>query len=274
MSFVQAIVLGIVQGLTEFLPVSSSAHLVLVPWLLGWSFDADAAFVFDVLVQLGTLAAVIAYFWGDLVRLVSAALRDALRRHPLDSPEARLAWMIVLATIPAALAGVLFKDVVEQAFGRPLAVGVFLLGTAALLAIAERLGHPGRALTSLRVPDAIWIGLAQALSLLPGISRSGATISAGLLRGFDRREAARFSFLMSIPVMLGAGLIAGVDLVRMPGLSALLPPIVIGALAAAVTGYLAIRWLLAFLVRRPLTVFAVYCALLGLGTVLLSLVRS
>jgi undecaprenyl-diphosphatase len=274
MSLLQAVLLGIVQGLTEFLPVSSSAHLVLVPWLLGWSFDPDAAFVFDVLVQLGTLAAVIVFFWKDLVALVTAAVRDAFRRQPLASPEARLAWLIVLATIPAAIAGVLFKGIVEQAFDSPLVVCICLLGTAAILFTADRLGRPVRALVSLRVPDAIWIGLAQVLSLLPGISRSGSTISAGILRGLDRREAARFSFLMSVPVMLGAGLIAGIDLARLPDLPAVLPPILIGALGAAITGYLAIRWLLAFLVRRPLTIFAIYCTIVGLGGILLALVRG
>ena len=274
MSLFQAVVLGIVQGLTEFVPVSSSAHLVLVPWLLGWRFDPQAAFVFDVLVQLGTLVAVILYFWNDLVTLARAVVRDVFRREPLASPESRLAWQIVLATVPAAVAGVLFKKVVAQAFDSPLLTSLCLLGTAALLLTAERFGRPTRGLTGLRFLDALWIGLAQVVSLLPGISRSGSTISAGMLRGLQRREAARFSFLMSIPVMLGAGLIAGLDLARLPGLSAAIVPIVVGALVAALTGYLAIRWLLAFLARRPLTVFAVYCAVVGLGGVLLALIRG
>jgi len=274
MSLFQAVVLGIVQGLTEFVPVSSSAHLVLVPWLLGWRFDPQAAFVFDVLVQLGTLVAVILYFWNDLVTLARSVVRDAFRREPLASPESRLAWQIVLATVPAAVAGVLFKKVVAQAFDSPLLTSLCLLGTAALLLAAERFGRPTSNLTGLRFLDALWIGLAQVISLLPGVSRSGSTISAGILRGLQRREAARFSFLMSIPVMLGAGLIAGIDLVRLPGLPAILPPIIVGSLAAALTGYLAIRWLLAFLARRPLTVFAAYCAFVGLGGVLLALLRG
>jgi undecaprenyl-diphosphatase len=274
MSLFQAVVLGIVQGLTEFVPVSSSAHLVLVPWLLGWQFDPQAAFVFDVLVQLGTLVAVILFFWNDLLTLARSVVRDVLRREPLASPESRLAWQIMLATIPAAVAGVLFKDLVAQAFNSPLHTSLYLLGTAALLLTAELFGRPRRDLTGLRFLDALWIGLAQVISLLPGISRSGSTIAAGMLRGLQRSQAARFSFIMSIPVMLGAGLIAGMDLARLPALPAMLPPIVVGALVATLTGYLAIRWLLAFLARRPLTVFAYYCAVVGISGIVLSLARG
>ncbi len=274
MNLLQACVLGIVQGLTEFLPISSSAHLVLVPWLLEWHFEPQAAFVFDVLVQDGTLLAVIAYFWRDLVGLARAALEGVLRRRPFDDPQARLAWLLLLASLPAAAAGLLFKDLVEAAFDSPAAVSSFLLITAALLLLGERYGRRLRELEALRPTDALWIGLAQALSLFPGISRSGATISAGLARGLGRPQAARFSFLMSIPVMIGAGAVALNDLADAPGLSSLLPALIAGTVAAAITGYLAIHWLLGYLVRRPLTLFAGYCAIVGLAGLALVLIRG
>ncbi len=212
MSLFQALVLGIVQGLTEYLPVSSSAHLVLVPWALGWEFDPDAAFAFDVLVQMGTLVAVIAYFWKDLVHMLRATLRALVHREAIQDPYVRLAGLIVLGTIPAVIAGVALKDIVEAAFGSPLATSGFLLVTAALLLAAERIGKRLRPLETATWRDAVWIGLAQALALFPGLSRSGATISAGLLRGFDRPGSARFSFLLSIPVMIGAGVLTLGDL--------------------------------------------------------------
>ncbi len=274
MSLLQALVLGVVQGATEFLPISSSAHLVLVPWLLGWQFEAQAAFVFDVLVQLGTLMAVVIYFARDLWRLLLAAANGLLGGRPWSDPDARLAWLVLLATVPAALAGVLAKDWVEATFSQPPLVGAFLLVTAAMLFLAERGERNGNSLASLTLRDALWIGLAQALSLFPGISRSGATIAAGRMRGLRRPDAARFAFWMAVPVMIGAGLVASADFASLPAARAWASPLFVGFLTAAVSGYLAIRWLLRFLARRPLTPFAIYCALLGLGTLLLSLVRQ
>jgi undecaprenyl-diphosphatase len=263
MSLLQAGLLGIVQGVTEFLPISSSAHLVLVPWALGWHFEPGQTFVFDVLVQAGTLTAVIAYFWSDLRTLFVAAVAGLLRRHPLGDPHARLAWLLVVASLPAALLGVLIKDTVEATFSSPMAVSGFLLGTAALLVLSERARKQDRQMASLSVAEAVWVGLAQALALFPGISRSGATIAAGLSCGLQRREAARFSFLMSIPVMLGASLVAAGDLIQTTNTGSQMPALAVGFLAAAVTGYLSIRWLLGYLTRRPLTVFALYCLALG-----------
>lgn len=274
MTPLQAFVLGVVQGLTEFLPVSSSAHLVLVPWLLGWTFAPGPAFVFDVLVQLGTLAAVVAYYARDLVGMARAALRGLLTGRPFDDPQARLAWLLLAASLPAALAGVLLKSQVEQAFGSPRAVGAFLLCTAGLLLASERLGRRARAAVSLRLADALWIGAAQALSLFPGVSRSGATIAGGLTRGLTRPEAARFSFLMAVPVMLGAGALTALDLLAAPDALAQIPPLAIGFLTAAVVGYLAIHWLLSYLARRPLTGFAVYCLIVGAGALLLGALRG
>jgi undecaprenyl-diphosphatase len=274
MTWLQAIVLGIVQGLTEFLPISSSAHLVLVPWLMGWTFEADAAFVFNILVQLGTLVSVILYFRRDLLAIARAMWEGALRRQPLNEPASRLGWMILLASVPAGLAGILLKDLVEQAFASPLAVCVFLLINAGLMIGAERLARPERNLEAVNASDALAIGAAQILALFPGISRSGSTISAGIVRRLLRPEAARFSFLMSIPVMVGAGMIATLDLVRSPSAVQQIGPILAGFTSAAIVGYLAIRWLLGFLARNSLKPFAIYCAALGLAGILLFVVRG
>ena len=264
MTLLQSILLGIIQGLTEFLPISSSGHLVIVPYLLGWEIPADQAFVFDVLVQVATLAAVIVYFWADLVSILRAFLSGLWRRRPFDDPQARLGWIILLATLPAGIAGLLLKDAVEQAFASPAATAAFLLITAVLLLVAERLGRRNRKVEQLTWLDALWIGLAQALSIFPGLSRSGATITGGMTRHLERPAAARFSFLLSIPIMLAAGLLAGLDLVKMPDVGALLPTFIPGFIAAAVVGYLSIRWLLSYLSRRPLYLFSIYCLLAGL----------
>jgi undecaprenyl-diphosphatase len=274
MTILQAVVLGLVQGATEFLPVSSSAHLVLVPWLLGWEFEPRAAFAFDVLVQLGTLAAVIAYFWRDLWTLAHALVTGLVRRRPLEDAHARLAWLLVAGTVPAAVFGILLKDMVQEAFANPLMVSVFLLVTAGLLLLSERAARRERDLTSLRLPDALWIGLAQAIALFPGISRSGSTIAGGLWRGLQRPQAARFSFLLAIPAMIGAGVVALDDLLAAPAGLEMLPALTAGFLAAAGVGFAAIRWLLGYLAKRPLTPFAVYCALIAVGGVILSVARA
>jgi undecaprenyl-diphosphatase len=274
MTFLQAILLGIVQGLTEFLPISSSAHLVLTPFLLNWELDSSFVFAFDVLVQLGTLAAVIAYFWADLIAILRAWIAGLLSRQPFLDEKARLGWILILSTIPAILLGLLIKDLVEQAFISPSATGIFLLGTAVLLAIAEHIGHQQRELGTINWKDSLWIGFFQALSLFPGISRSGATITGGMIRNLDRVSAARFSFLMSIPVMLAAGVYTSLDLLTIPHFFTMIPAISIGFIAAAITGYLSIRWLLSFLVSRTLYPFAIYCALVGSLSLLVYFLRG
>lgn len=263
MSIWQAIVLGFVQGVTEFLPISSSGHLVLVPHFLGWEFSQQAVFVFDVLVQWGTLLAVIIYFWQDLINIIMAFLRGIIDRKPFATHDARMGWNLILATIPAVVLGFLLKDTVEAAFSNPRITGVFLLVTAAILVIAEVAGKRQRSLEQLTWIDALWIGFAQVLALFPGVSRSGSTIAGGMTRNLDRPAAARFSFLMSIPVMLGAGSLALVDLFQTPSLSSLIPPLLVGFFVALVSGYIAIRWLLTYLTRHSLYVFAIYCTLIG-----------
>jgi undecaprenyl-diphosphatase len=273
MTIFQSILLGIIQGITEFLPVSSSAHLALTPYLLGWQIPEHEAFLFDVLVQVATLAAVIAYYRRDLTAILSALIRGLLQRKPFAEAEARLGWLIVLGTIPAGLAGIALQDHVEAAFHSPAATAGFLLLTAGLLLAAERLGNRGKGLEALTWQDALWIGFFQAAAIFPGVSRSGATITGGMTRNLQRPAAARFSFLLSIPIMLAAGLLAGGDLAQSPDLGRLLPVFLPGFLASAVTGYLAIRWLIGYLTTHSLKAFSIYCAALALFTLVAGALR-
>jgi undecaprenyl-diphosphatase len=217
--------------------------------------------------------AVILYFWKDLWAIGKAFLLGLLHRQPFTEPQARLGWYLILATIPAGLLGILIKDQVEAAFASPLMTGVFLLVTAGLLLLAERTGKRTRTLDVMTWKDALWIGAAQAAAIFPGISRSGATITGGMLRDLERAGAARFSFLMTIPVMLAAGGLALTDLAEMPEMSAQLPTLALGFITAGVVGYLSIHWLLGYLKQRSLLGFSVYCTLVGVVTILFSLLR-
>jgi undecaprenyl-diphosphatase len=269
---IRAIVMGIVQGLTEFIPVSSSAHLALVPWLLGWE---PAGFLFDLMLHWGTLLAVAVVFWRDFLDLIGAWFRSIGRRS-LAEPMGRVAWFIILGSIPAVVLGFFFKDFVEGLFLNPLAIGFFLLITAALLALAEiltaNLRNP-RSLERMNWGDALAIGFAQALALAPGISRSGSTIATGLARGLRREEAARFSFLLGTPVIFGAGLLALVDALQTDAGQVVgnWLPLLAGFVAAAVAGVLAIRFLLRYLRNHTLYVFSIYCLVLGVTTIVLSM---
>jgi undecaprenyl-diphosphatase len=271
MTWWQAVILGIIQGMTEFLPVSSSGHLVIMPYLFGWHINDP--FVFDVLVQDATLIAVIIYFWKDLWSMALAFLKGLAQRKPFADPHSRLAWLLILASIPAGLFGLLVKDMIEAAFSNPLGVAGFMLVTAALLIVAERVGRREKRMDSISWIDALVIGGFQAISVFPGISRSGATITGGMLRHLDRPAAARFSFLMSVPVMLGAGLLATKDLLETPNWTARLPAYLPGFAVAAIVGYISIRWLIGYLTRHPLTVFAYYCIGMALLTFAVSFLR-
>ncbi|GBD08638.1 Undecaprenyl-diphosphatase [Candidatus Thermoflexus japonica] len=274
MTWFQALVLGIVQGLTEYLPVSSSAHLVLVPWLLGWRNDERLVFPFDVLVQWGTLVPVLIYFHRDLWAILAGGWEGIRRGSPFATPEGRLGGWILLATLPAAVLGMLFKKPIEAVFLQPVLTGVLLFGTAGLLWLGEHFGRGERDLGRMTARDALVIGFAQALALLPGISRSGSTIAAGLGRGFLRPEAARFSFLLSIPALLGAGLVALRDLYTVGVPPEALIPILIGFFSSALSGYFAIWGLMRMVRRRSLRPFAVYCAGVGVLTLVLFLFRG
>ena len=268
MNIFQAIILGIVQGLTEFIPVSSSAHLVLVPFFAGWEFPEQEAFVFNVLVQWGTLLAVIVYFWKDILKIILDFIAGILKGKPFEEPKSRVGWFLILATIPAGLSGLLLKKLVEMAFNSPFATAIFLIVTAILLLAAEYIGKRTRNMQNMDWKDALWIGCFQAISIFPGVSRSGSTMTGALVRNFERAEAARFSFLMSIPIMLAAGLLEIKDLLDMPSLAVTgaLPVIIAGFIAAAVSGYFSIQWLLEFLKKRSLTWFSAYCFVVGAVT--------
>ncbi|HZK17267.1 MAG TPA: undecaprenyl-diphosphatase UppP [Anaerolineaceae bacterium] len=273
MNFIQVVILGIVQGLTEFLPISSSAHLVFVPFLFNWTLDPEKAFVFNVLVQLGTLVAVIIYFWGDLVAIFQSAINGIKDKAPFEKSESRLGWYIVLGTIPAGLAGLLLKSRVEEAFNSPQLTAILLLGTAILLVLAEILTRKEKDLDQLTWQDALFVGVFQALAIFPGISRSGATISGGLFKGYTREAAARYSFLLSIPIMLAAGLLSVIDLVRAEFFLEFLPALLLGFVIAGVVGYLSIRWLLGYLKKHSLIGFALYCVAISVLTIIVTVVR-
>jgi undecaprenyl-diphosphatase len=267
---IQAIVLGIVQGLTEFIPVSSSGHLVIVPWLLRWE---DPSLLFDTVLHWGTLLAIVAVFWRDLWLIFVATLRS-MGSRTLADPNARLGWYIVVGSIPAVILGLSFKDFFETLFGNPLAAGYFLLVTAGILAGSEQLARrytQAGDLTTLRWGQAMIIGLAQAIALAPGISRSGSTIAAGLSVGLRREEAARFSFLLGTPAFFGAALLQLTDTLAVDPteVTAHLPALLVGMFVSALVGYLAIRGLLAYLRRRSLYLFAGYCLVVGLLVIVL-----
>lgn len=273
MSLIQAIVLGIVQGLTEFLPVSSSGHLVLVPFLLNWTLDPQKAFLFDVLVQLGTLVAVFVYFRKDLWEIVKAFIGGIKDRKPFEQSNSRLGWYIVLATIPAGVIGILLQEQVEALFNSPVWTAVFLFITAILLTVSELWSKKTRELDSMSVKDSLIIGAFQALSIFPGISRSGATITGGLTQGFKRQSAAKFSFLMSIPIMLAAGLLSLIKLIKMDGVLSFLPVLLLGFVIAGVVGYLAIKWFIGYLKEKSLLPFAIYCAVLAIVVIFVAYLR-
>lgn len=273
MNILQALILGVIQGLTEFLPISSSAHLVLVPYLLNWQFPPEQVFPFDVLVQLGTLLAVIVYFWKDLWSIAVGFIRALLAGKPFRDEPARMGWYLILATVPAGILGVLIKDQVEAAFHSAAATALFLFVTAGFLLAAEQFGKQQRGLDQFNWKDALWMGLFQAMSIFPGVSRSGSTITGGMTRNLTRTAAARFSFLMSIPIMLAAGLLSVLDLKDTPGLSSFLPVVAAGFAAAAVVGYLSIHWLLSYLGRHSLRAFSIYCAALGALVLIVAYVR-
>jgi len=271
MTVFQAVILGILQGVTEFIPVSSSGHLVIAPHLLGWQFSQKEAFVFDVLAQFATLVAVLIYFRKELLSILVEVFKGLLVLSPFQNPDARLGWLLVLSTIPAGITALFFKETFERAFNNPRTAAMFLFGTALFLLMAE-MAHSGkRSVHQVTWMDAAIIGFFQVFALFPGISRSGSTISGGMVRGLQRKSAARFSFLMSVPVLTASGILAGYDLIQNPGLLAQLPVYMVGFITAGCVGYASIRWLLKYLSSRSLVPFAVYCAVLG--SIVLGIIR-
>ena len=271
----QALALGAVQGFTELLPISSSGHLILVPWLANWHYlEAHPGFnkTFDVSLHLGTLIAVIVYFWGDVVRLLRAWF-GTLARRSIRTEDERLAWFVAVATIPAALAGAVGESFIEDHLGEPWQIGIFLAVFAVVLFVSDRTAE-SRRMQELGYRGAFLIGLAQTLALAPGISRSGISISAARLLGLGRDAAARFSFLLLIPVVFGAALFKGLNDVVFGDLPAgWAGPFLVGTLTAAVTGLAAIWALLGYLRRNDYSVFVVY-RLLAAAAVLILIVSG
>jgi undecaprenyl-diphosphatase len=260
----QALVMGIVQGLTEFLPVSSSGHLIIVPALLGWTDPFITSLEFSVMLHIGTLVALLIYFRSDWLRLVPAGLAALRDRSLHDDPDRRLAWLIAAATVPAIVAGVLFNDIIEKNVRQIGLVALMLVVGGAILWLAERNGRQTRSIAGLTFPLAVGIGAAQAIALVPGISRSGISIAAGLFAGLDRESAARFSFLMATPVTALAAAYEGRKLLSgESGLTIAVAPLVVGMVASLVAGLFAIRILLQFVRSHSTGVFVAYRVLLA-----------
>jgi undecaprenyl-diphosphatase len=270
MNPIQAFVLGALQGLTEVLPISSSAHLLLVPWLLDWP---ESGLTFDVALHLGTLLALGIYFWRDIVELIFNFFSALATRGGRTSAQ-RLPFYIIAGTIPAAFVGKLFEETIEAVFrSSPALIATFLIGFGLLLAFADTMGAKRSKLERLTLGSALAVGLAQCLALIPGVSRSGITITAALLLGFNRESATRFSFLLSLPIVAGAGILKVGHLVRNGIPAGELPALLIGVAAAAIFGYASVAFLLRFVQRNSLYPFVWYRLLAGAGLLVYLLAR-
>jgi undecaprenyl-diphosphatase len=260
MTLIEATLLGVVQGLTEFIPVSSSGHLILARHLFGIQIENGPAFIFDILIQMGTWVAVLVHFRRDLVSIAKDILESFIGK---SAPQARLGWLLLLATLPAVFAGWFLRKSMSGELSGLLATGLFLIATAVLLVVAEFFGHRKKETKNLNLVDAIWVGLFQVLALFPGISRSAATLSGGMTRNLTRTDAARFAFLLAVPVMPGAAAVALLDLGQLPEANGLIIPLLIGFVVSAIVGYVTIHWLLKYLSTHSLLPFAAYCTLVG-----------
>lgn len=266
MEILAAAILGIVQGLTEFLPISSSAHLILVPWFFGWNPEGLS---FDVSLHVGTALSVIAFFWRDWIRLARELIVGLKEGKPLSNPDRRLAWYLVVGTLPALVAGLALEDIVETRLRSPLIIVCTLPVLAVFLFWAERRSRQDRTIENYNWGDALYIGFCQAVALIPGVSRSGITMTAAMMRHSTRTSAARFSFLLSTPVIVGAGILQVFRLYKLmadpvQGMEAVhWNAMVVGFVCAAVSGFLCIRYFLRYLQTRSFTPFVVYRILLA-----------
>lgn len=259
MTLLEAIIIGIIQGATEFLPISSDGHLVLIPAIFGL---AQPDLVLIGLVHAGTLVAIVGYFARDLWAILKAVVTGLVKRQPFTDDNARLGWLMVLGSVPAAIVGLALKDWFERQFESPVVAAAGLLVTAAFLVVGERLLRGIKTIPQLTWLDTLIIGTFQVLALLPGVSRSGTTIASGLWRGLDRPAAARFSFLVGLPAIAGAGLLSILDIFGAKG-SMPMGHYAAAFVTAAVVGYLCIAFLLSWVKRHSLYPFAVYCAVVG-----------
>ena len=269
MSVLHAIILGIVQGLSEFLPISSSGHLILVPELFGWNeltSNPSLNKTFDVALHMGTLIAAVWYFRNDVWRYLLAALQTVKQRAVRTTDE-RIAWLLLLSAVPGAIVGALFGSTIEETLGDPILVGAMLIAFGFVLLFVDRLGG-ARPSDDFRRRDALLMGIAQAVALQPGVSRSGVTMTMGRWLRFDRAAAARISFLMAIPITAGAGVYKGLEVARDGIPSGFVAPFIWGMIAAAISGFLAIAWLLRYLQTNSFMPFVIYRFVVG-GAVIL-----
>lgn len=286
-TIIEAIILGIVQGAAEFIPVSSSAHLIIVPWLFGWTDPALTSLPFDVALHLGTLIAVLVFFATDWLRMIKAWFASLAERRIGSDPDRRMAWLVIIGTIPGAIAGVLLESKINDLFHKPgtpidpramIVMAVIMAGLGLLLWAADRLARHIEGLGQITLKQTILIGLAQALAIFPGVSRSGSTITTGLALGLKRETAAKFSFLLSAPIIAGAGLkslyeiFKGLNSGAIASADMLLFPI--GILAAAITGWLCIRFLLNYVQNHSYNVFAIYRLAMAALIIVVALTRG
>jgi undecaprenyl-diphosphatase len=287
LTIIESIILGLIQGATEFIPVSSSAHLVIVPWLFGWTNPALTSLPFDMALHLGTLLAVLIYFAQDWIRITRAWFQSVFERRIGNDPDRRLAWWVVIGTIPGGIAGVLFESKIDALFHQPgvpiaslsmIIMALIIAVVGSLLWLADRMARHIKSVNDITIKETLLIGLAQALAIFPGVSRSGSTITTGLALGLKREAAAKYSFLLSAPIIAGAGLkslyeiysgmktgaIASGDLVLFP----------VGLVAAAISGYLCIRFLMNYLQKHSTNVFVYYRWGLALLVALVAVLRG
>ena len=265
MNEIQAAILGVVQGLTEFLPVSSSGHLILVPWLFGWHFfqdNPDLNKTFDVALHLGTLFALLVFFWREIVDLL-VAFFGSVRHRRIATGNEKLAWLLLVASVPAGIVGVALESFIENRLGTPLLTALLMIAFGFVILAVDELAANRRLLKDLGWRDSIIVGVAQVLALAPGVSRSGVTMTAGRALKMRREAAVRFAFLISIPVTAGAAVYKGAKLAvhGLPGGMAM--PFVVGVLAAAVSGYFAVRFLLGYVAKHDFRIFVVYRVVFG-----------
>ncbi|MEQ1946874.1 MAG: undecaprenyl-diphosphatase UppP [Bryobacteraceae bacterium] len=263
MSLLQVIVLGLVQGITEFLPISSTAHLTLVPWLFGWK---DPGLAFDIALHVGTLLAILLYFYRDWVQVIAQGFGIRYHGDPALERNRMLLWLMVAATVPVGVVGLIFKEQAETTWRNPDVIAVMMIGVGLLLWVAERMGQRKKDLAQLSAGDAMTIGLAQALAVVPGTSRSGVTIAAGLIRNLDRAAAARFSFLLSTPAIGAAAAKDFYDLIKENGgiPAEMKMPFAVGIIVSGLSGLLVIHLFLNFLRRSNLNGFILYRIVFGI----------
>jgi len=287
MIIIEAIILGIIQGLTEFIPISSSAHLIIVPWLFGWNDPVLTSLTFDVALHMGTLIALLVFFASDWIRLFRAGINSIIERKIGSSFDRRLAWFIVIGCIPGAIAGVLGESKIEKLFHQPnipikssaiIAMAIIIALMALVLFLADHLVRHTRQLQALSLKDTIIIGVAQALAIFPGVSRSGSTIAAGLALSLERESAARFSFLLSAPIIAGAGLKSLWDMLQSqpPGGISRTEILIflVGITTAAISGFLCIKYLLRYLQKHSTDIFVYYRWALAAVLIIIALVRG